>query len=94
VLPPRVIGWVILPIGVFITLWVLLIRVKANTFGHSVVLAVVWTALVFDYLFIARAFQPTDGYYKLDVYLYYALTFLMPFGVGWQKMRRLHETVA
>jgi len=36
-------------------------------------------------LFIVKAFKPADGYYKLDVYLYYALTFALPLIVGWRK---------
>lgn len=36
----------------------------------------VWTliAVLDDHLFIVRALKPADGYYKPDVYLYYALT--------------------
>ncbi|HEY1303237.1 MAG TPA: hypothetical protein VGF24_06790 [Vicinamibacterales bacterium] len=37
------------------------------------------------YLFIVKALKPADGYYKLDVYLYYALTFLIPVTVGWKE---------
>jgi nicotinamide riboside transporter PnuC len=50
-------------------------------------LAVIWTviAVLFDYLFIVKAFKPADGYYKPDVYLYYALTFIVPLLIGWWK---------
>ncbi|HKW00136.1 MAG TPA: hypothetical protein VJN96_09935 [Vicinamibacterales bacterium] len=44
-------------------------------------------AVAGDYLFIVKAFKPPDGYYKLDVYLYYALTFAIPLFAGW-RMRR------
>ena len=76
-----------MPIGILITLWVLLTRVKGATFTHFVVMAVVWTiiAILFDYLFIVQAFKPADGYYKLDVYLYYTLTFILPIVIGWRK---------
>jgi hypothetical protein len=37
-------------------------------------------AAVLDYLFIVRLFQAT--YYGPDVFVYYALTFLIPVGVG------------
>jgi hypothetical protein len=40
---------------------------------------------VFDYFFIVKAFNPPDGYYKLDVYVYYLLTFIIPVAVGWWK---------
>jgi hypothetical protein len=87
VIPPSLIGWVIMPVGILITFWILLNKVKSNTFQYYVFLAVAWTlmAVVFDYLFIVKAFQPADGYYKLDVYLYYALTFIIPLTIGWWK---------
>ena len=87
VLPPALIGWGIMPIGVVITVWVL-IRVKSQDFGHYFVLAIVWTvmAIVLDYLFIVQALKPTDGYYKLDVFVYYTFTFALPLIVyGWKK---------
>lgn len=37
-------------------------------------------AVVLDYLFIVQLFQA--DYYQADVFLYYALTFLTPVGVG------------
>ena len=88
--PPSLIGWVITPVGIVITLWVLLRRVKATRLQQYVVIAFAWTAIavVFDYLFIVKAFNPPDGYYKLDVYLYYALTFVAPLAVGWWKGRQ------
>ncbi len=88
--PPSLLGWVIMPIGVIITLWVLLKRVKSGALQYYLVLAIVWTvmAIAFDYLFIVKALNPADGYYKLDVYLYYALTFTIPLIVGWWKGAR------
>ena len=78
------IGWIILPAGVALTLWVLLTRVKATGPRDYIIIAVVWTAIaiVADYVLIVKAFHPPDGYYKLDVYLYYTLTFVMPMAVG------------
>lgn len=37
---------------------------EGNTFRYYVFLAVAWTlmAVVFDYLFIVKAFKPADGY--------------------------------
>ena len=86
-LPPARVGWVIMPIGLLITVWVLLKKVIAGDFGYYVILALVWTAIAvgFDYLFIVKAFNPVDGYYKPDVYLYYALTISVPLVVGWWK---------
>ena len=87
IVPVSIIGWIIMPIGTIITLWVLLKKIKADSFRYYVLLAVVWVliAIVFDYFFLVKAFKPVDGYYKLDVYLYYALTFVLPLVVGWHK---------
>jgi hypothetical protein len=89
VVPILVIGWIIMPIGILITLWVLLKKVTIDSFQSYVLLAVVWTliAIVLDYFFLVKAFEPADGYYKLDVYLYYALTFVLPLVVGWYKKK-------
>ncbi|HWR57330.1 MAG TPA: hypothetical protein VN328_00455 [Thermodesulfovibrionales bacterium] len=85
--PVSLIGWFILPIGVVITVWVLFKRVESTDFRHYLVLAVVWTliAVAFDYLFVVKVLQPADGYYKLDVYVYYALTFALPLIAYWRK---------
>lgn len=90
VLPPSLLGWAILPVGVIITLWVLLRKIGAEEFRYYLILAVIWTviAVVLDYLFIVRLLKPADGYYKPDVYLYYALTFVLPLAVGWWKNSR------
>ena len=87
IVPPSMIGWIIMPIGTVITLWVLLKKVKGNNFQHYLLLSVVWTliAIIFDYFFLVRVFKPDDGYYKLDVYLYYFLTFVLPLIVGLRK---------
>lgn len=84
VVPASLIGWIILPAGVAVTLWVLFRRVSATTARDYLTIAVAWTAIaiVFDFVFIVKAFHPPDGYYKLDVFLYYALTFVMPTAVG------------
>ncbi|HEY9245513.1 MAG TPA: hypothetical protein VIO11_01575 [Candidatus Methanoperedens sp.] len=87
ILPPTLIGWVIMPVGLIITFAVLLKKVKGETLAYYFFLSIVWTmiAVVFDYLFIVKAFSPEDGYYKLDVYLYYILTFASPLIVGLWK---------
>lgn len=87
VVPISIMGWVIMPIGIIITLCVLLKKVKNNSFRYYLLLAVVWTliAIVFDYFFLVKILKPTDGYYKLDVYLYYGLTFTLPLIIGWYK---------
>lgn len=88
--PSSVIGWVIAPVGVVITLWVLFKKIKAKTFSYYPTLAVAWVliAIVFDYFFLVKVFNPADGYYKLDVYLYYLLTFTLPLFAGWKKGKK------
>jgi len=87
VVPVSLMGWWITPIAILITLWVLLKKVKGEAIGYYLILAIAWTAIamVFDYFFIVKAFNPPDGYYKPDVYLYYTLTFTLPLITGWWK---------
>ena len=87
IMPASLLGWVIMPIGVLITLWVLHKKVKADGYKEYVLLAICWTliAMVCDYLFLIKLFKPADGYYKLDVFVYYALTFSLPLFVGWKR---------
>ena len=86
VVPQNMIGWVILPIGTTITLWVLFKKIKSDSFFYYLYLAIVWTliAILFDYLFIVKSLN-ADGYYKLDVYMYYALAFILPLTAFWRK---------
>ena len=44
--------------------------------------------MVMDYVFIVLLLQPADGYYKLDVYVYYASAFILPVLAGWLRSRR------
>lgn len=90
ILPSSMIGWVIMPVGIAMTLWVLLKKIKIDSFKSYVVLGVVWVtiAVVLDYFLLVNLFKPADGYYKLDVYLYYVLTFLLPLIIGIRKNLR------
>lgn len=85
--PPSQIGWYIMPVGFLITLWVLITKIKGNTPNYYLLLAISWTALAIalDFMFVVKMLKPEDGYYKLDVYVYYALTFALPLAVGWWK---------
>ena len=88
--PANLIGWIIMPIGTAISLWVAFRKVKGDTFQYYCLVAFAWTsiAILGDYLFIVKAFAPADGYYKPDVYLYYALTLAIPLIAGWRKTLR------
>lgn len=95
-MPTTVIGWVIMPVGILLTLGVLLKKVSGETLQYYFGLAVAWTliAVVLDYFLLVKVFKPADGYYKLDVYLDYVLTFLLPLIVGWWKRVRMSKKVA
>jgi len=62
-------------------------KVKGDTVRYFVLVGLVWLLIAVggDYVFIVKAFEPADGYYKLDVYLYYALTLAIPLIVGCRK---------
>lgn len=85
--PAPILGWIIMPFGIIITIWVLFKKVQSDSFRYYLALAVVWTliAIILDYFFLVKMLKPADGYYKLDVYLYYTLTFILPIAVGWVK---------
>lgn len=87
--PPDVIGWFIMPFGLAATLWVLFKKIERKSFGCYVGLGIFWAiiAVALDYVFLVRLLNAT-GYYKLDVYFYYALTFLLPVIVGWDKINK------
>ncbi len=93
--PASLIGWVIMPIATLITIWVLFKKIENDSFQHFVFIAIAWTiiAIVFDYLFLVMLLKPTDGYYKPDVYIYYALTFMLPLAVGWFKKQKQTSVV-
>jgi hypothetical protein len=79
-----IMGWILIavftPVTLAVTWWWFRGRDLALSYFAGVGFA--WTAIavVLDYLFIVRLFQTV--YYGPDVYLYYALTFLIPVGVG------------
>jgi hypothetical protein len=86
------IGWYILPIGLIITIWVLFKKIQRESFMCYFMLGVFWTimAIVLDYLFIVLMLKSVN-YYKLDVYIYYVLTFILPSIIGWYKINRLKK---
>ncbi len=77
-------GWIITaiftPVTIAITWW--WFRARDLPLSYYAMVGAVWTiiAVGFDYLFIVRLFQA--AYYETDVFVYYALTFLIPVGVG------------
>jgi len=88
IMPANLIGWFVMPIGILVSLWVLLKKIKGDTLFYYLLIAIAWTiiAVACDYFFLVRAFKTTNVYYKVDVYIYYSLTFLLPLVVGWRKI--------
>jgi hypothetical protein len=77
-------GWILIPVctpvAVGITWW--WFRERDLPLDYYVKVGAAWTAIavVLDYLFIVLLFAAT--YYGNDVFVYYALTFAIPVGVG------------
>lgn len=92
-MPASIIGWVITPIATIVTLWVLMKKIESSSLLYYFLISIIWTAIavIFDYFLIVKAFKPKDGYYKPDVYLYYALTFILPIVVGWYKQQKVSQ---
>lgn len=89
VVPPAMIGWYLMPIGCVLTCIVLWRWVPLVSHQRALAISIGWTiiAIVCDYFGIVRLLAPADGYYKLDVYLYYVLTFALPLCVYMIKRR-------
>lgn len=85
--PPAFVGWVVMPFGIIITVYVLFKKIQGGSRSYYAGIGFVWMliAIVLDYLLLVQVFHPADGYYKFDVYLYYALTLLLPLFVGYLK---------
>ena len=84
-----IMGWIITivftPVTIAITWW--WFRVRNLTLLYYAGVGLVWTviAVVLDFFFIVQLFHAT--YYSPDVFIYYALTFLIPVGVGLYLIR-------
>jgi hypothetical protein len=78
-------GWILLavftPVTIVIVWWWFRQR-EGLSLPYYAGVGVAWVliAVVLDYLFIVLLFQAT--YYGPDVFVYYAVTFLIPVGVG------------
>jgi hypothetical protein len=79
-------GWIILAVFTPFTVWVTWWWFRPGgslPLQYYAEVGAAWAliAVVLDYLFIVLLFRAT--YYAPDVFLYYALMFLIPVGVGW-----------
>ena len=88
ILPSWLFGWIIMLIATPITIWVLLKKITGNSFKYYLTISIIWTiiAIILDYFFNVKLFKITN-YYKLDVYLYYILTFALPLFIGSKKLK-------
>jgi hypothetical protein len=80
-----IMGWILLavftPVTIVIAWWWFRKRAPLSLqYYAGVGVAWVMIAVVLDYLFIVLMFQA--AYYGPDVFVYYAVTFLIPLGVG------------
>lgn len=87
VVPAFRIGWYIMPVGVLVSLLVLVKNIKSTELPYYLWLGIIWMRIVLgmDYLLIFPLPPPSGGYYKLDGYLYYVRTLLLPWLAGWWK---------
>jgi len=78
--PVALIGWFVTPFGIALTALVLWRWVRIDRLPRAALLGLGWSAIAVacDYAFIVKLLAPPDGYYKLDVYLYYAMMLAMP----------------
>ena len=80
-----VMGWILLVIFTPVTIAIAVLwfrKRKLLPLAYYAKVGVAWVliAVVLDYLFIVQLFQAT--YYGADVFVYYAVTFLIPVGIG------------
>lgn len=86
--PKDAIGWYIMPFGIIVTLLVLFKKIKMVSLGQYFIVGGIWMimAIVLDFVFLVKLFNSPD-YYKLDVYIYYVSTLLLPVIFGYLNMR-------
>ena len=80
-----VMGWILIavftPVTIVLVWWWFRKRERLSLqYYAGVGVAWVLIAIVLDYLFIVLLLQA--NYYGIDVFVYYAVTFLIPLGVG------------
>lgn len=83
--PLSVLGWFVLAVLIPVAIFIAYKRfrgMKAPAL-YFLFVAASWVSLavVFDHLFIVKAFN-VQNYYDVDVFIYYALTFFIPLSMG------------
>lgn len=91
-----VMGWILAAIFTPVTIAIAWWRFRSRHLPllYYAEVGMVWVAIavILDYLFIVQLFQAP--YYSPDVILYYALTFLIPVGVGLFLRRAVSNSTA
>jgi hypothetical protein len=89
IVPKEQIGWYVMPLGILITLWVLAKKIKREKLMCYFGLGIIWTflAVILDYVFLVKLLKAND-YYKLDIYLYYIITLILPILFGIKKFSK------
>jgi hypothetical protein len=88
--PVALIGWFVMPFGIALTAFVLWRWVRIDRLSRAALLGIGWSAIavIGDYALIVKLLAPPDGYYKLDVYLYYVLMLAMPVAAAAMRRQR------
>jgi len=91
-----IMGWILIAIFTPVTIavaWWWFGRKELHSLNYYAGVGAAWTliAVVSDYLFIVQLFQAT--YYEPDVFVYYAVTFLIPVFVGLYLIRTRNKLV-
>jgi len=90
--PNSILGWILCIVFTPITFLIAQRRFKNRKlkFFCYFMTGVLWVviAAVLDYFFIVKLFSSVD-YYKADVYVYYAITFLIPTLIGLSKRNKV-----
>ena len=89
VVPKEVIGWVITPFAVVLTIWVIIKKIRRQYLKDYFGLGMMWMimAVILDYIFLVKMLKTEQTYYKIDVFLYYILTLTLPIIVGFWKYK-------
>lgn len=95
IVPANAIGWIITPAATIFTIWVLIKKIKSDRLADYLLTGIIWAcmAILLDYFLLVKVFDPEGGYYKTDVYLYYAITLCLPVLVGLWKINKAGKKI-
>lgn len=83
--PVARLGWIIVPVMAVVSVLLAFRRLRGSqeSSTYFVIVGAVWLliAVMLDDIFLVRAFL-VQGYYDLDVFIYYALMLVVPIAVG------------